>query len=114
MSFRRFSGWEPAETTTYTYDEAGRVLTATTVREPEWDEQEQAWMLALAEFEDEELCPVCGGPRSVCQAPENEGRFSVPPPTRCFVATAIADAREPYQKAKQPQALMFGAYLKRP
>lgn len=100
--------------TVYEYDDAGRLLRTVSQAEPEWDEQEQAWALALASYEEDETCPVCGGPKAICQAPENDGRFQVPPPTRCFVATAIADAREPYGKnAKHPQALMFGAYLKR-
>lgn len=69
-------------------------------------------MLALSTYEDEQICPVCGGPKAICQNPANDGRFDVPDPNRCFVASAIADKREKYSGAKYPQALTFGAYLR--
>lgn len=36
--------------------------------EPEWDDTERAWMLALAEYE-RGLCPSCGLPAEECQDP---------------------------------------------
>lgn len=69
-------------------------------------------MVALAAYEDDELCPVCGGPKSVCQAPENEGRFETGPPVRCHVTTAISQAQEAYKDARAPRALMWGARFK--
>ncbi len=76
--------------------------------EVEWDETEVAWMLALAEYEDG-LCPRCGMPREICQAPESEGRVTVPPPSRCHVTTAILGAQKGYAENEHPTALSFEA-----
>lgn len=85
---------------------------STTTTEPEWDDHERAWALALTAYEDA-LCPLCGRPLAICTAPESEGRVTVPPPTRCHVTTAIELAREPYRgdKVKQSSALMFTAHV---
>ncbi|RIY26578.1 hypothetical protein CJI51_02995, partial [Bifidobacteriaceae bacterium WP021] len=32
----------------------------------EWDETERAWMLALDEYENTVLCPLCGMPSKFC------------------------------------------------
>jgi len=57
--------------------------------EPEWDDVEQQWMLALAAWRDQNVCPLCGMEKSVCQDPAVEFKVSVPPPIRCHVTTAI-------------------------
>lgn len=109
MSYRRFSGWEPAEFTEYEYDEDGRLVRSVTTREAEWDEQERAWMLSLAEHESG-LCPLCGRPMSVCTDPASEGRWSSAPPTRCYATTTVMKARKPYdEKSDEPRALLFSA-----
>lgn len=51
-------------------------------------------MLALAEWEASEVCPMCGWPKAICQARETENLLQVPPPTRCHVTTAIKRAQE--------------------
>lgn len=107
VSYKRLSGWEP--TTTYAYDSAGRV--ASSRPEPEWDEEQVGWMLALAEWENA-LCPACGRPASVCQDPMTEFRLSVPPPTRCHITTAVRRAQKQYEKSEHPEALLFGAVLR--
>ncbi|MGO1711779.1 hypothetical protein [Corynebacterium variabile] len=80
-----------------------------TTTEPEWDEQERAWMLALAAYEEEMTCPVCGGPVSECQSTTAEGRFEVGPPVRCHRRTALLQAQDAYKDAKQSAALMWMA-----
>lgn len=98
----------------YEYDDDGRLIRSVTTREPEWDEQERAWFLALAEFESRP-CPNCGRPTSVCTDPASEGRWAVPPPMRCYPTTAILEARKPYdERSPQPQALLFSATLGKP
>ena len=84
-------------------------------RDPEWAEQQRAWMLALHEYRAR-LCPVCGRPLSVCANPETESSWVAGPPVRCHASTAGERAREPYQggKAKYPGALMFSATLQVP
>lgn len=83
ISEKRLLGWEPTETHTYTYDDAGRVATVTVTREPEWDDAERNQMLALDAYErgvcacgfheslidpttlhvtfEDRVCPVCAG-----------------------------------------------------
>jgi hypothetical protein len=69
-------------------------------------------MLALAVVEDG-LCPLCGRPRRVCSDPDSEGRWLVPPPSRCHATTALAIARQSYLKQPQAEALLFTAERKR-
>lgn len=47
ISHRRLLGWEP--TTTYAYDDAGRMIASRP--EPEWDDAERSKMLALDLYE---------------------------------------------------------------
>jgi hypothetical protein len=107
ISYKRFKGWEP--TTIYEYDDAGRLVSSRP--EVEWDEVEQGWMTALAKWRSEELCPLCGWPRAVCQAPEAEWNLEVPLPTRCHVTTAIRRAQKARSKApgEHDDALLWGA-----
>jgi len=75
--------------------------------EPEWDVDSRAWALALAGVEDA-LCPCgCGLPVKTAQAPEADGKFTVPPPVRCHARTALVLARIKYEDAPQPEALLF-------
>lgn len=98
--------------TSYKYDDAGRLVSS--VAEAEWDEPEQTWMLALQYYRDG-LCPLCGMPAEVCQAPENEMKVKSPPPTRCHFTTAVGvrrDAQTSGQvKVNHPEALLYGAEI---
>lgn len=80
--------------------------------ESEWTDAGVAEMHALRLYRDEDLCPLCGGPRSVCQGVMDASAFEVPPPTRCHLTTAIELAAEPYRESKVPRALMHSARLK--
>lgn len=103
MSHKRFLGWEP----TRTIVTDGDVQTVTA--EPEWDEQERDYMVALQAFEDS-LCPVCGGPPEECQSPEAEWEWKGVPPTRCHRTAAILRYQEGAGKAvTQPRALSWHA-----
>lgn len=107
-------GWEAAEVTDYVYDEAGRLIRSVTTREAEWDDTEQGWMLALAEWE-RGRCHLCGGDLTECWDRSSEGRWQVPPPIRCQRTTAIAAGRKPYENndtVPAPHALMFWAQLR--
>lgn len=100
------NGWEPE--TVYTYDGA-RLISSRP--EPEWDEEQVAWFLHLAEWEDG-LCPSCGMQKSVCQDPMAEWNIDVPAPTRCHVTTAVKRAQKGYAKSEIPEALLFGARMR--
>jgi hypothetical protein len=111
ISYKRFQGWEP--TTTYEYDDGGRLISSRP--EVEWDQTEQDWMLALDTWENDELCHLCGWPKDVCQAPETEWALEVPLPTRCHVTTAIKRAqmaRAADGGGRHDDALVWGARLK--
>lgn len=56
ISLRRFDGWEPV--TSYAYDDNGRIVSS--APETEWDEEQQAYMLALAHHR-KLTCQSCGG-----------------------------------------------------
>lgn len=97
----------------YEYDDQGRLVSS--VAESEWDETEQAWMLALQEYRDS-LCPLCGWPTSVCQNPEYTNLLRAKLPTRCMVTTVIdiAQTEERAAYGKEPpqaRARLWGAEL---
>jgi hypothetical protein len=75
----------------------------------EWDETEQGWMLALAEYRADR-CPGCSGQLSETTAEDAERAFVGEPPHRCHKCTAIAIKQAEYQKtAPWPQALLWSA-----
>jgi hypothetical protein len=102
---KRFHGWEPA--TKYEYDGA---RLASSRPEPEWDDGEQTVMLALQAYRAA-LCPLCGGPLSVCTNPENELKFKGGLPIRCHATTARSIAMEPYKDQPNNSALMIAPVL---
>jgi hypothetical protein len=107
ISLKRFEGWEP--TTVHEHDEAGRLVSSTP--EPEWDDAQQGWMLALAVYEDG-LCPLCGRPRRICSDPDGEGKWRALLPIRCHATTALSIAKKPYLEQPQSEALLFVAERK--
>jgi hypothetical protein len=84
----------------------------TTRPEVEWDDDTRALALGLAAFEDT-LCPACGRPTSVCQNPDNDGRFAVRDPIRCHVTTALSMRLHADRDKKQlaPDALLYNVEL---
>lgn len=73
-------------------------------------------MRALATWRDEHICPSCGWPKAVCQAPETEFALEVPPPTRCHVTTAMRRAQKDYAKqdGANPEGLTWRAKFRDP
>lgn len=105
------NGWEPRQETTYEYDSAGLLVRSVTVAEPEWDEDERAWALALLAVEGD-TCPGCHGQMSETTAADAEGKYAASPPTRCHKCTAISQAQDAYHSnpnAKHTSALLWGA-----
>ncbi len=80
--------------------------------EVEWDDDTRALALGLAAYEDT-LCPACGRPESVCQNPDNDGRFAVRDPIRCHVTTALSMRRDADAEKQQlaPDALLYEVEL---
>lgn len=102
------------------YDEHDRPKKWVTTRESEWDEQEQAWMLALAVYEAG-LCHRCQGEldetASAALDPNNRDGthiYKPRPPTRCHRCTALMDSDKTYHAVDKeghyitphPQALI--------
>jgi len=99
-------GWEPA--TFYVYDADGRLVSSRP--EPEFDESEREWFQALASYRTDQLCGVCGLPKSVCRAPEAEDRVKVES-ERCHVTAAIARRQKADAEdgIAYPQSLAYNA-----
>jgi len=104
VSARRLQGWEPAETTTYEYDDAGRVISATTTREPEWDREQLAMM--LAHIENEASIDSLGFPIAESTSPDGDENnkqgkylYRAEKPIVNFAARAQENAQEAYRKA---------------
>jgi hypothetical protein len=79
------------------YDEAGRLIRSVTRVEPEWDAQQQAWMLALGRYR-QETCNGCDGYLPETTDPENDGRYQTTGPFLCHRCEAIGRARNQFVK----------------
>lgn len=75
--------------------------------ESEWDEQQQAWMLALGEYRASR-CPCgCGEPARETLSNEDSGpAYHVPPPLRCRARDALSIAQAS-NKNPRPEALLY-------
>lgn len=91
ISLRRWSGWEPRRVTST--DEHGRTVTTT---EPEWGDDERAWVLALLELEAQR-CPGCGGHLPDTTSADHEGRYAAGPPLRCHRCSALHQRQDDYR-----------------
>lgn len=96
---RRFEGWEPR--TFFDYDDDGRLVSSWP--EPEWDEEQQGWMLALSEYRAG-MCTGCGLP--LRESTDEKYDFVVPPPTRCWGCDAVSLAQNK-DKRDRPEALRW-------
>lgn len=118
ISYKRLQGWEPAEETTFEYDDAGRVARTVTIREVEWDDTERGWMVGLDLMERqvearkaEGRCAVCGGPAELCQNPEYQFSWVPELPVVCYRSEARLRAMLPYKKDERAPAMAFSAKL---
>lgn len=106
VSWRRFHGWEPARTTVYEYDDAGRLVRSVTTVEPEWDGPERRAAMALLVFESG-LCPGCRQPLAETTRPEREFAYKAGQAIRCHRCTAMEQAHAKYENAPAPGALLI-------
>jgi hypothetical protein len=102
ISLKRFDGWEP--TTSYTHDEQGRLVSSTP--EVEWDEEQQAIMLALGRYRDL-LCKGCGGWLPETTEIEADGAYRVEPPIRCHRCAAFSIATTKARDMDKPESLLL-------
>lgn len=80
--------------------------------EPEWDDAEREWMLALEHYRTEVLCPCgCGWAREVSLDPMTEMTQKVVEPTRCHIRTAMVKAQQDGTERPVPEALLWSVRL---
>lgn len=111
VSLRRWDGWEPRRVTVHTYDQQGRPDRSVTYTEPEWDDEQRGWVLALLEAEAGE-CSGCGGNLDDTMHPDAEEAWVGEIAGRCHRCTALAVAADRWtgnKDVKHPQALRFRA-----
>jgi hypothetical protein len=113
VSPRRFLGWEPARTTVYEHNAAGRVVRSSVIQEPEWSDEDREMAMALASYEAD-LCGGCGHHLGETTRPENEGMYRARLPIRCHRCTASLEAQSTYQNTTHPEALMIPIELLKP
>lgn len=87
MAPSRWRGREPVTTTEFEYDDEGRLLRATTRRQPEWLDSDRAESLALL-VEDALRCSGCGQPTDESMLDDAEGAYTVEPPV-CHACAAL-------------------------
>ena len=104
ISPSRLTGWEPAEVTTFEWDDSGRLRRAITVREAEFSEADVALLLA-----DYERAHVRRGRHGLRMAdavdPANQFAFEVAPPVTDWAQKKLNEAQEAFKK-RYPQADM--------
>lgn len=105
VSWRRFNGWEPTETTVYEYDQQSRLVRSVTTSEPEWDEDGRAYATSLVIYEHS-LC-ACGWPQAMTTGPESDGRFHPGEPVVCYRCRAIERGAEDVKDDPQRGAMRF-------
>lgn len=104
--------------TEYEYDDAGRLIRSMTTREPRWTEQDQAEMLALAEYRDS-LCPCCGLPKDIVLGHERDAPKFVVTKRYCLARSTLAETQaaffSQYQKNPDPrhQALLWSVRIEK-
>lgn len=77
--------------------------------EVEWDDTEQEWMRARADWRENHICPLCGYPKEYCQAPETEFELAEPTKIRCHITTRLRDAQRAYSQDPnaKPEGLLW-------
>ncbi|GAB2951861.1 hypothetical protein GCM10027280_45310 [Micromonospora polyrhachis] len=83
-----------------------------TCREPEWSDDDRAWMLALAYYRDTR-CPLCGGDIRDCTAPEDDVVVTVPPPRRCLATDELRLATDQHKDKPGAGALLWRTEVRR-
>jgi hypothetical protein len=105
ISPRRLWGWEAREVHTHEYDADGRVQRVVVEREPEWDQESYAFMVALTDLETA-ACDGCGEPMAesmdFAANPDNRDGthlYKADDPSRCFACDAREKKAAEFEKA---------------
>lgn len=97
-------------TTEFIRDRWGHVIKTIATTEVEWDQDEQALMLALEEYRLL-YCDGCGGSLEETMNPENEFAYTAKGPWLCWGCQAVGRARdrfvETHPNATRPDRWML-------
>lgn len=83
-----------------------------TTREAEWNEEQRGFVLAYLTYEAQ-VCHGCGGWLPETTNGDNDGRYQVGTPGRCYRCTAIHKKQEGYEKQSPRELVLWPAELKR-
>ncbi|PXY20877.1 hypothetical protein [Prauserella muralis] len=74
-----------------------------TTREVEWDDDEQAKVIAFLDYEDQ-LCPHCSGFLPDTTDPEKSWQADAP--SRCYRCDVVLQKQADYTEQRRPEALV--------
>lgn len=77
-----------------------------TRREPEWDDEQRASLLALHAYQTS-LCTGCGGWLPETTGDESAADYVATDPVRCLRCTAISVQAKNYSEQDHPEALLY-------
>lgn len=98
------------ETTTHEYED-GLLVRSVTAREPEWTEDDRAWMFALSLYRSQQ-CPLHGGPLSECTSTEEDGPEFVVRRKRCRAQDALLSVQGESKNTDRPGAVLWSIQKK--
>ena len=112
---KRFHGWEPQRVTTVERDAHRRIVRYVETTEPEWDEEQQALVLALLGTEAD-TCSGCGLPLSETTkdviGPDGQpdpvasmDQYVVEVSDRCYACRALDQFRDKASSYMEPASL---------
>jgi hypothetical protein len=104
VSLKRFLGWEPKTLVEHEYDNGVLVRSVHTV-EVEWDEEQRAWMQALAEL-DQQSCAGCGGFLPHTTDITMSDGYVADHPLRCHRCEALAIRRKSLAGKNNPESFV--------
>jgi hypothetical protein len=85
---------------------------STTTTDSEWDEEQEAWFVALAGYRASR-CPCgCGHDRRESMAIENDGRYKATA-AQCHARAAMSIAAKQYEKEPFADSLLYAVELRR-
>ena len=76
------------------------LVKSVTTREVEWDPDQQALILALAEYR-KQICEGCNGYLPETTVPANEGRYDVVGPFLCHSCEALGRTRTGFAQSRE-------------
>ena len=120
---KRFHGWEPTKVTTVERDSRRRIVQYVETSEPEWDEEQQALVLALLEVEAD-TCSGCGlplsettqdvtGPDGKPDPAASMRQYVVKPTSRCYACAALHEMQDKADQFMKPESMRLSIFKRK-